>query len=72
MFGLPVVSLNDVRSNESHVIVSLMDFNYEVLIMLKAKGFNEDNVSFISRYHYNDKNTDYEERIVSFQASLLT
>ena len=60
MFGLPVVSLSDVRSNESHVIVSLMDFNYEVLIMLKAKGFNEDNVSFISRYHYNEKNIRYK------------
>lgn len=58
-YGLPVVCIDDVIPNESYVIVSLMEFNYEVLVMLRTKGFSENNVYFISRYDYNTESIQY-------------
>lgn len=57
--GLPVIGLENMPVKNVFIIVSVMEFQPDILISLKQKGFSKDHLLFISRLKRNLEDIEY-------------
>ena len=57
--GLPVIGLENMSVKNVFIIVSVMEFQPDILISLEQKGFSKDHLLFISRLKRNLEDIEY-------------